>query len=149
MLLIQGKCSNFEVKMSVIRQSLCILAMNKNRFILLVALILSLSSAAQRNNIWYFGLKGGLDFNPVPGLPSPIAIGNSAMTANEGCGSVCDVNGQLLFYSNGITIYNRNHQAMVNGDNLAGHLSSVQSCLIIPRPGNDFIYYVFTSDALE
>ncbi|HMK26907.1 MAG TPA: PKD domain-containing protein [Chitinophagaceae bacterium] len=135
--------------MSVIRQSLCILAMNKNRFILLVALVVSFSSAAQQNNIWYFGQKGGLDFNPVPGLPSPVAIGNSAMAANEGCGSICDINGQLLFYSNGITVYNRQHQVMLNGDNLDGHISSVQSCIIVPKPGNAFIYYIFTSDALE
>jgi gliding motility-associated-like protein len=126
-----------------------ILAMKKNQFILLFVLIVSLSATAQQNNIWYFGLKGGLDFNPVPGSPSPVAIGNSAMNANEGCGSICDMNGQLLFYSNGITVYNRNHQVMPNGDNLAGNLSSVQSCLIVPKPGNDFIYYVFTSDAFE
>ena len=123
--------------------------MNKSRFILLFVLFVSVSATAQQNNIWYFGIRGGLDFNPVPGLPSPVAIGNSAMTANEGCGSICDINGQLLFYTNGITVYNRNHQVMLNGDNLAGNLSSVQSGLIIPKPGNDFMYYIFTSDALE
>jgi gliding motility-associated-like protein len=123
--------------------------MNKNRFILLLVLIVSLSSAAQQNNIWYFGLKGGLDFNPVPGSPSPVAIGNSAMLANEGCSSVCDANGQLLFYSNGVTVYNRKHLVMLNGDNLAGNISSVQSCLVVPIPGNDSLFYIFTSDAVE
>jgi gliding motility-associated-like protein len=119
--------------------------MHKTQNILIIVLFVSLSSVAQQNNIWYFGLKGGLDFNSSP----PVAIGNSAMMANEGCSSVCDDNGQLLFYSNGVTVYNRKHQVMLNGDNLAGNISSVQSCLIIPIPGNDSIYYIFTSDAIE
>lgn len=71
------------------------------------------------------------------------------MMANEGCGSICDKNGQLLFYSNGETVYNRRHEVMLNGDNLAGNISSVQSCLIVPMPGNDSIYNIFTSDAIE
>ena len=90
-----------------------------------------------------------IDFNNVPGSPPPVAIGNSAMVANEGCSGICDKNGQLLFYSNGVTVYNRNHEIMLNGDNLAGNISSVQSCLIVPFPGNDSIYYIFTSDAIE
>ena len=123
--------------------------MNKIRFIWVFALFVSLPATAQQNNIWYFGLKGGLNFNAVPGTSSPFAIGNSAMIADEGCGSICDENGQLLFYSNGVTVYNRNHAVMLNGDNLAGNISSVQSCLIVPIPGNDSIYYIFTSDAIE
>ena len=123
--------------------------MHKFRLILVIVLFVSLSSAAQQNNIWYFGLKGGLDFNNAPGSTPPVAIGNSAMMANEGCGSVCDKNGQLLFYSNGVTVYNRNHEVMLNGDNLAGNISSVQSCLIVPIPGNDSLFYIFTSDAVE
>lgn len=38
---------------------------------------------------------------------------------------------------------------MVNGDNLKGNLSSVQACIIVPEPGNDSIYYLFTTDAVE
>jgi hypothetical protein len=71
------------------------------------------------------------------------------MVAPEGSSSICDANGQLLFYSNGETIYNRNHNIMLNGDKLSGNISSVQSCLIVPVPGNDSIYYLFTSDAIE
>ncbi len=123
--------------------------MHRMKNILVLVLFVSLSSVAQQNNIWYFGLKGGLDFNSTPGSPVPVAIGNSAMMADEGCGSICDMNGQLLFYSNGVTVYNRKHEVMLNGDNLAGNISSVQSCLIVPMPGNDSIYYIFTSDAIE
>lgn len=128
---------------------LLLLVMKNFSLILVILLSVFVQSSAQQNNIWYFGLKGGLNFNPVPGLPSPAAIGNSAMIANEGCGSICDMNGQLLFYSNGVTVYNRKHEVMLNGDNLAGNISSVQSCLIVPIPGNDSLYYIFTSDAVE
>jgi gliding motility-associated-like protein len=38
---------------------------------------------------------------------------------------------------------------MLNGDNLAGNISSVQACIIVPVPGNNFLFYVFTTDALE
>lgn len=123
--------------------------MGKSLFILVIVLLNSILSIAQQNNIWYFGLKGGLDFNNISGSSSPIAIGNSVMLADEGCGSICDNSGKLLFYSNGVTVYNRQHEVMLNGDNLAGNTSSVQSCLIVPLPGNDSIFYIFTSDAIE
>jgi gliding motility-associated-like protein len=123
--------------------------MKKSKYIFLIIHFVSFVCVAQQNNIWYFGKKGGLDFNIVPGSPSPVAIGNSAMIATEGCSSICDKNGDLLFYTNGVTVYNRNHQVMLNGDNLAGNISSVQSCQIVPVPGNDSLYYLFTSDAVE
>jgi gliding motility-associated-like protein len=123
--------------------------MNNTRIIFVIVLFLSFSSEGQQNNIWLFGHKGGLNFNAAPGSAPPVEIANSAMIADEGCSSICDLNGQLLFYSNGVTVYNRKHQVMLNGDNLAGNISSVQSCLIVPIPGSDSLYYIFTSDALE
>jgi gliding motility-associated-like protein len=107
-------------------------------------------ASAQLNNVWYFGRKAGISFNaPASGQPSPFPLINSAMTADEGCSSICDTLGNLLFYTNGVTVYNRNHQVMQNGDNLAGNLSAVQSGTIVPHPGNPNLYYVFTTDALE
>jgi gliding motility-associated-like protein len=38
---------------------------------------------------------------------------------------------------------------MLNGENLAGHVSTTQSGLIVPRPGSTNLYYVFTADAFE
>lgn len=37
---------------------------------------------------------------------------------------------------------------MLNGDNLAGNISSAQVA-IVPYPGHDSLYYIFTTDALE
>jgi len=100
---------------------------------------------AQQNNIWYFGKKAGLDFGQTP----PAPLHNSAMDTDEGSSNICDKNGNLLFYTNGVTVYNRNHQVMLNGNGLLGNISSVQSAIIIPHPGNINLYYIFTTDAIE
>jgi len=119
--------------------------MAKHWLILALFLAHSCFSLAQRNNIWYFGRKAGLDFNQ----PSATPLLNSAMNADEGSSTICDANGNLLFYTNGITVYNRNHEVMLNGDGLLGNVSTSQSGLIIPQPGNNNLYFIITSDAFE
>jgi len=104
-------------------------------------------------NIWYFGAKAGLDFSHG----NPVALTNGAMDAYEGCATICDNNGSLLFYTNGGdqpfsgAIWNRRHQVMSNGylENTAGCSSSMQSSVIVKRPGSENIYYVFTTDCYE
>ncbi len=96
-------------------------------------------------NIWYFGQNAGLDFNSSP----PTALTNGALNTYEGCSSFSDANGNLLFYSDGITVWNKNHQIMTytNGilaKNLRGNPSSTQSGMIIPKPSSNSIYYLFT-----
>lgn len=112
------------------------------------SLFLIQRTAAQQNNIWYFGEKAGISFNSA-GSAIPYAVTDGAMVALEGCASICDANGALLFYTNGETIYNKNHKVMANGSSLKGHVSSAQSALIVPQPGNDSIYFVFTGDSFE
>jgi gliding motility-associated-like protein len=119
-------------------------------FILLVFIFSHLFATSQYNNVWYFGRKAGLNFNAVsPSGTIPQALSNSEMIADEGSSSICDTAGNLLFYTNGVTVYNKNHQVMLNGDGLAGNLSAVQSGLIIPHPGNSNLYYIFTTGSLE
>ncbi len=67
--------------------------------------------------------------------------------------SVCDTAGNLMFYTNGYSLYDRTHQQMAGWDTLnPGYLASEwfphgqilpQGSLILPQPGNDSIYYVF------
>jgi hypothetical protein len=99
--------------------------------------------AQGQGNIWYFGSNAGLDFNSG----SPVVLTNSAMNAFEGCSSIADADGNLLFYTDGMTVWNANHQVMWNGTGLYGNSSSTQSGVIIPQPGTTDIYYVFTVDA--
>ena len=116
---------------------------------LLFFLFFSFTASAQQNNIWYFGRQAGLDFNSQGGQPVPTALQNSAMNTDEGCSTICDDNGNLLFYTNGITVYNKEHNVMQNGDNLLGNKSACQSGLIVPQPGGDSLFYIFTTDAIE
>ena len=106
--------------------------------------MLASSSFSQKEaNWWYFGDKAGLDFNRmVAGLPTPVA--NGAMVTQEGCASISDGNGNLLFYTDGKTVWNRNHTIMTNGTGLLGNFSSTQSAVIVPFPGSSSKYYVFT-----
>ncbi|MBL0054207.1 MAG: hypothetical protein IPP29_23365 [Bacteroidetes bacterium] len=89
---------------------------------------------------WYFGSFAGLDFSS--GVPVPLT--NSAMFTVEGSSSISDTSGNLLFYTDGLSVYNALHVAMPNGIGLAGGGSSTQSALILPMPGNVNLYYIFT-----
>ncbi len=96
-------------------------------------------------NIWYFGANKAVDFNPPNG---PVAIANSAMSTIEGSASICNrVTGQLLFYTDGKKVWNKNNIEMPNGNGLFGNASSTQSAVIVPQPGTDSLYYIFTVDA--
>ena len=100
---------------------------------------------AQQGNIWYFGINAGLDFNVTP----PRTLTNGAMTTFEGCATICNKKGQLLFYTDGIKVYDRLHTVMPNGSGLLGNSSSTQSAIIVPNPGDSNIYYIFTADCAE
>lgn len=116
------------------------------KIILTLLLLYGISLQAQlQTSHWYFGANAGLDFtsgNPIPDL-------NGQIASSEGIASISDEHGNLLFYTDGVTVYTRNHTIMPNGTNLYGHKSSTQSALIIPAPENENLYYILTTDAFE
>lgn len=115
-----------------------------NKIFKVLLLLLSFNAVAQKEaNIWYFGGKAGLDFNSG----SPVALTNGQLNTLEGCASISTASGNLLFYTDGKNIYNKNHQIMNNGSGLLGHLSTSQSATIVPMPGSASLFYVFTLDA--
>ncbi|HEY1872552.1 MAG TPA: hypothetical protein VGG71_15925, partial [Chitinophagaceae bacterium] len=99
----------------------------------------------QQGNNWYFGANAGLSFNSNP----PTALLNGALNTYEGCASISDNNGQLLFYTDGVSVWNKNNLVMPNGGGLKGNPSSSNAAIIIPKPGTNNIFYVFTADASE
>jgi len=118
--------------------------MIRHYYIIIFFLIInSLVYAQKEANIWYFGQYAGLDFNSG----EPIALTNSAMSQYEGCATISDSYGNLLFYTDGMTVWNKQHQVMPNGTGLMGHPSSTQSGVIVPKPGSNNIYYIFTVPA--
>lgn len=76
--------------------------------------------------------------------PSPINLPGQEITT-----TISDPNGNLLFFSDGVTVWDRNQNIMPNGTGLLGHWSSTQACLATPFPGNPNLYYLFTADAFE
>lgn len=96
--------------------------------------------AQGEHDIWYFGSHAGLDFSGG----TPVALSDCAVDTYEGTSVAADATGQLLFYSDGETIWNREHAVMANGDGLLGSYTSTESCLIVPRPGSPVLYDVFT-----
>jgi uncharacterized protein (TIGR02145 family) len=97
-------------------------------------------------NNWYFGGGGppigaGLTFNSG----SPVPIPNGVMASWSSPISVSDSSGNLLFFSNGINVYNRNKVVMPNGSGLLGANGDLWQCVIsTPILGDDSSYYIFT-----
>lgn len=106
----------------------------------------SLLAQGEANN-WYFGYNAGITFNTSP----PSALFDGQLSTLEGCSSISDSSGNLLMYTDGQTIWDREHNIMPNGDyfggtGLFGDPSSTQSGLIVPHPTLASIFYVFTVD---
>ena len=92
---------------------------------------------------WHFGNNCFVSF--VTGAPQFITgcqIYNSMH--QEGVASMSDGAGNVLFYTDGMTVWNTNNTAMPNGTGLSGSYTSSQSALIVPMPGNPNQYYVFS-----
>jgi gliding motility-associated-like protein len=116
------------------------------KLVLLILLFFAFNISAQKEaNIWYFGENAGLDFSTNP--PTALTVGE--LDTSEGCSSFSNADGNLLFYSDGTEVFNKNHNLMTYSDgnpanNLKGNPSSTQSGMIIPKPGSTSIYYLFT-----
>ena len=109
-------------------------------FFILVFLVPLGTNAQLEASIWYFGDKAGLDFRSG----TPVALDDGELSTYEGCATISDPLGNLLFYTDGVEVWNRNHQLMPNGTGLYGFSSSTQSAIIIPNPADPNIYYIFT-----
>ncbi len=96
----------------------------------------------QEASNWYFGDNAGISFDLTGGTVS-FALDGQLGTV-EGCTTISDTSGNLLLYTDGTTVYNANHSVMQNGNGLKGDESSSQSAIVVPKPGDPNIYYIFT-----
>lgn len=119
----------------------------KNFILLFITLLLPVVGFSQGKeaSIWYFGRNAGLSF----AYGDPFVVTNGALITNEGCASICNSQGHLLFYTDGVNVLNRKHKRMPYGFGLKGHSSASQSAIIIPKPGSRTEYYIFTVDSRE
>lgn len=117
-------------------------------FLFVCSFSFSQTTEIKRTNHWYFGNGAGLDFS------SGMAVADTtgSLHTYEGSSVMSDINGNLLFYTDGDTVWNKNHQPMLNGTGLMGcgnWGSSANTGLIVPKPGSSFVYYIFTTDCAE
>lgn len=110
---------------------------------LIFLFIISIASAFGQGefNNWYFGSNAAITFNSG----SPQSFGGNQIDSYEGTASVSDCQGNLLFYTNGNVVYNKNNQLMSGGSGLSGSTGNTSPALIVKRPGGGGIYYIFTA----
>lgn len=95
------------------------------------------------NNHWILGTS---DVNFSSTTPSVSMVSNSG---NYGKASVSDASGNLLFYTDGYKVWNKNHLLMQNGQLFTSNLMAnynIQPVVIVPHPSNNGIYYIFCSE---
>lgn len=111
---------------------------------LVIALMTSEEAYAQHQyDKWYFGFKQGLDFSTSP----PTVLKDGETNTIEGSAVYCDPKtGSLLFYTDGVIVWDRLHRQMPSGKDLIADQSSTQAALIVPDPAEADRYYLFHSD---
>ncbi|MFN0035077.1 MAG: T9SS type A sorting domain-containing protein [Saprospiraceae bacterium] len=137
----------------------------KRAFLLLIASLSLLPPALaqlKHDNIWTIGYS---DIAPSPsGYPyggiimdfsvSPPSFALQDYVVDRPKATICDKSGQLIAYTDGCRILNRNHQVMLRGDTLnPGNIFNIfckvtdyplwQPTLFLPKPGSDSLYYLF------
>ncbi len=117
--------------------------------LLLIGLLVSFTGKGQdftRHN-WYFsGNDLGLAFGKGTNTETDLIPGKIPQTNfGEKVTATDPTTGNLLFYSDGINIYDATHQIMRNGDNLDADTNSSQGLSVspIPGPGSEGLYYLF------
>ncbi len=93
------------------------------------------------NNLWYFSANGGLNFNEVP--PAFLVDGQMQHSA-KGVSTISSGSGELICYSDGVRVWDRNHSVMPNGTDLKGHNSSSQSVILAHQPSKNNEFFIFS-----
>ena len=93
-----------------------------------------------QNDQWNYSTGFALDFTGA----TPVSTQTSAINSSRGTASLSDRDGNLLFYSDGGTVWNRNHQPMPNGTGLQGLSQDQQTLAAIPMPGHPDKAWLFT-----
>jgi hypothetical protein len=104
-----------------------------------------LDPAKKNQSSWQFGKYGNLSFNSG----SPVAGPNSSIDTFESSASISDSTGNLLFYTDGNKVWNKNHAQMMGlGGFLKGsnyyNISASHGALIIPVPNSNKKYYIMS-----
>ncbi|MBX7142596.1 MAG: hypothetical protein K1X63_16090, partial [Chitinophagales bacterium] len=129
-------------------------------FFLIVVIFVPIYLLAQRNDqVWALGDFGNIGVVFTDTTPTAYQL-NSGLLYFFTSASICDSAGNLLLYTNGRLVMNRNGDTMANGSNLSPQLrkfvdwyydpyigfQNVQGAIVLPKPNSDSLYYLFTVD---
>ena len=119
--------------------------------VLLLFLLQAPAAKAQYNNVWVFGKGGGLNFNT-----GSVQQFSAAGEMRGNSASICDRTGNLLFYTDGNYVWNRQHNLMPGGVNITvgpgqpvkvpdpGNGWMADATAIAMKPGDPGKYYIFS-----
>jgi len=123
----------------------------------LILIVFPINASCQSGSIWYFGGgdatgnptndAAGLDFTTSP--PSALPGNEGQLISFEGNATLSDNYGNLFFYTDGSSVFDKTHTVMPNGTGLFGNPSSTQSSIVAPVPGSFVEFYVFTNQSLN
>lgn len=107
------------------------------------------SFAQKENKNWYFGT--GTDGIVFDVNNNPVKVTNKYPNVGyEGMVVVSDpFTGDLLFYTDGITVINKNHAIMQNGSGLLAHYSCSQGVQACKMPGECKKYYIVSNASVD
>lgn len=110
-------------------------------FAVFLLLFSTLVFSQNETNYWYFGENSGMNFSN--GLFQ--VLNDGSMVTPAGCASISDKDGNLLFYTNGRVVWNRNHEIIEDAFYLANEIEDIQTTIIIPKPNDETTYYIFSA----
>jgi len=115
--------------------------MIKKNFVFFILICITKLYSQKESDNWYFGDKAALKFDNDNKVT---VLEDSKSNAFYGCSTISDKKGNLLFYTNGSFVYNKQHTKMENGELLASDKEVLQTSVIIPKPKNPNLYYLIT-----
>ena len=140
--------------------------MNSFKIIIIASLIHLNIYAQKHDNKWLFGYESYTNIECFGGSVLDFS-GSSVDTFYQyrdtnldiTNASICDTSGNLLFYTNGISVVNSLHEIMENGDGLnpGEHANSHQvygyildqGAIILPKSESTHLYYLFHLDKVR
>ena len=120
----------------------------KNLFFLIFIFAITQGFAQKEANVWITGDDYGLDFN----YGRLRVFDREAFGSNVAATSVSisdKKTGELLFYSDGANVWDKNFNIMPNGGGIISGRLFGQHALIVPMPATPDRYYLFTAKRVD
>ena len=105
----------------------------------------SIVFSQNRDYNWCFSDSCGIRFTDTSANLFPCVFSGAQVGPGSECAaSISDENGVLLFYTNGVWLWDSSDQLMPQGTGLYSNVSTTQGALIVPKPDDSIEYYLFS-----